>query len=123
MPNKTIKVLYVDDEPINLDLFKINFSYKYDILTSINGEQGLETLSQNSDIVVVVSDMRMPKMSGLEFINKARTEYPHIKYYILTGFELTPEIDAAIASGVVKSYFRKPFDIHEIDNEIKKALS
>lgn len=122
MESPKIQILYVDDEQINLDLFRLNFSKKYIVLTCLNGEKGLDILKDKPDIQIVVSDMRMPKMNGLEFIVEAQNNYPSIEYFILTGFELTPEIEMAMENGLIKAYFRKPFNIQEIDDEINKVL-
>lgn len=122
MANEKTKILYVDDEHINLEIFKLNFSNKYTIYTAIDGEKGLEILNNNPEILVVVSDMRMPHMNGIEFILKAKNSFPHIKYFILTGFDLTDEIENAIETGIIKAYFKKPFNIEEIQDEINKVL-
>ncbi|HCX99748.1 MAG TPA: two-component system response regulator, partial [Bacteroidales bacterium] len=65
--SKKISVLYVDDEPINLRLFELNFKNAFNVTTALSGFDGLEILKNNPDIPVVVSDMRMPKMDGIEF--------------------------------------------------------
>jgi YesN/AraC family two-component response regulator len=121
--NQTPKILYVDDEPINLQLFEINFRKKYRIITAENGPEGLEKLEENPDTVIIISDMRMPYMSGLEFIIKAKEKYPDKKFYILSGFEITPEIRAALDSGLILKYFNKPFNIEEIDASIVEIIS
>lgn len=120
--SKNPSVLYVDDEPINLKLFELNFQSTFNIITAASGFEGLEILKSNSEISVVVSDMRMPKMDGLEFIGKAKVEFPHIVYFILTGFEITDEISNALRSSLINKYFRKPFNFREIESSIISAL-
>lgn len=120
--NQKTKILYVDDELINLKLFEINFSKKYEVFTAENGMNGLELLADNPDIKIVVSDMRMPGMNGIEFIKKAKERHPAIKFYILTGFEITEEIQEALTSKLIIKYFMKPFNIDEVDTSIKEAL-
>jgi len=117
-----IVILYVDDEPINLLLFEKNFEKKYTILTGESGNEGLEKLSNTSSISIVVSDMKMPGMNGVEFIRKARIEHPTIKYFILTGFEITEEISDALNEKIIHKYFRKPFNMKEIDSAIIEEL-
>ena len=67
------------------------------MITAKSGEAGLEALQNNAnDIIVVISDMRMPGMSGLEFIKKAKAQYKHIAYYILTAYSfINEEVDLA----------------------------
>lgn len=121
--NNILTILYVDDEPINLQLFKINFEKKFIVETAESGCEGLEILSQNPEISVVISDMKMPGMNGIEFIKKAKELLPDIKYYILTGFDITDEITTALNGKLINQYFRKPFNIAEIEIAIRKTLA
>ena len=114
------KVLYVDDEQINTMLFKINFSEKYEVYTASSGLEGLSYLNKEPDILVIISDMKMPGLNGIEFIKKAKEKFPSKKYFILTGFEITPEIQSSLENGLILKYFRKPFNIKEIEAEIEK---
>jgi two-component system, response regulator, stage 0 sporulation protein F len=116
------KILYVDDEFINLQLFKIIFSHKYEVFSAENGMKGLEVLQNNPDIAVIVSDMKMPGMSGLEFIKESKVIYPGKSYYILSGYEITDEIQEALNTGLIIRYFRKPLNKVEVDSQIELAL-
>ena len=116
------KVLYVDDERINLMLFEAHLDKRYIVLTADSGAEGLAVLKENSDIRVVVSDMKMPHMNGIEFIKKALEIAPDTVFYILTGFEITEEIQQALDEGLIRKYFRKPFNIREISAEIDRGL-
>lgn len=107
-------ILYVDDEVINLQLFKYHFKSEFNIETAINGEEGLEVLDAVPEIVSVISDFRMPKMDGLEFIKKAKVKYPSINFYILTGYDITNEMQEALENKVINKYFQKPFDRNEV---------
>lgn len=118
----TISILYVDDEPLNLKLFSINFKKRYNVLTALSGEEGLLLLSKNDQIKVVVSDMKMPKMDGIEFISQAKKDYPNIVFFILTGYDITPEISQALKNNLINRYFSKPLNIEEIDKSIHLAL-
>jgi two-component system response regulator (stage 0 sporulation protein F) len=118
-----ISVLNVDDEPINRMLFKSIFKNKYNVLTAESGLSGLEVLRNNADIDVVISDMRMPEMNGIEFIRKARQLYPGIFYFMLTGFDITPEIQKALETGLLCKCFRKPLDVKEIDEAIQEKMT
>jgi len=120
--NKKITILYIDDEPINLELFEIIFEDKFQILTAESGYDGLTILRSNHEISVVISDMKMPGMNGIEFIKIARKEFPDILFFILTGFEITNEIAEALNDKTIDRYFRKPFDMDEIEEAIDKAV-
>lgn len=121
--NNQITLLYVDDEPINLKLFAINFMNKYNVLTAGSGYEGLTILRSNSNTDAVISDMKMPGMNGLEFIRLAKKDYPFISFFILTGFDITDEIAEALHAGLICKYFRKPFNVNEIDTSVLEALS
>jgi response regulator RpfG family c-di-GMP phosphodiesterase len=116
------KVLYVDDEEINLVIFDMNLKDKYNIVTADSGQKGLEILSKDNDIAVVISDMRMPVMDGMEFIKQAKSKFDDIIFYIFTAFEVNNEIQAAIDNGIIKKYFQKPFNKQEIESELAQIL-
>lgn len=115
-----ISILYVDDEPINLMLFERIFYKRYNVLTVESGFKGLEVLKEKPDIEMIISDMKMPHMNGIEFITRAKALYPDIQYYILTGYEITNQIQEALDNGLILKYFRKPFDITEIEKTIEE---
>ncbi len=120
--DELVSILYVDDEPMNLMLFNINFKKKYNVITALSGEEGLEKLAENSQIRVVISDMKMPGMNGIEFIFQAKKNYPNIIFYILTGYDITSEIAQALKDKLINQYFSKPFNIEEIDRAISFSL-
>ena len=108
--NPKMKILYVDDEEHNLILFKKLLSKEYEILTALNGHEGLEQLEKNPDTEIIFSDMQMPEMDGLQFISKAKEKYPEKKYSILTCFEITPTIKKALDTKLILKYMRKPIN-------------
>lgn len=118
-----IAVLYVDDEPINVMLFKANFKNKFNLFTANSGKEGLQILQDNSNIQVVVSDMKMPELNGIEFIRLAAAKHKSVSYFILTGFDITPAIAEALDEGLIHKYFRKPFNIKEIEGAILNVIN
>jgi len=116
------KILYIDDEIINVKLFVYNFSKRYELLTGYCGEEGLELLEQYPDIKVVISDMRMPGMNGLEFVAAAKERFPDKAYFLLTGYDVNPEIREALDKKLIQKYLRKPFMLYEIEAAIKEHL-
>lgn len=118
-----LKILYVDDEFINRKLFEISLKNRYNVLTAENGIDGLQVVEKNQDIKVVISDMKMPLMNGLEFLRKLNDIYPNISCFILTGYGLTPEIDKAIREEIILDCLSKPFEIEQIDKKIQRVLN
>ncbi len=117
------EVLYVDDEMINLQLFEINLSRYYKVYTASSGFDGLKILKNNLEIKLVVSDMKMPNMNGIEFIRQAKKDYPQMSFFILTGFDITPEIQEALDSKLILQHFKKPFNMDEIHKTFLQILT
>jgi CheY-like chemotaxis protein len=120
--NDKLKLLYVDDEPINLYIFEVNFRKRFNVITASSGFEGLEKLRDNPDTPIVVSDMSMPGMNGIEFISMAKNMFPGISFYILTGYDITDEIQEALTNRLINKYFRKPLNQEEILVSIDSAL-
>lgn len=121
MTRKT-KLLYVDDEKINIMLFDINFKDIFDVLTAESGMQGLDILKSNPDIEFIISDMKMPEMNGLEFILKVKEINSNIPCMILSGYHQTPEIYEALDSGTIVDYVIKPAKSEDLNEIIKKHI-
>lgn len=112
------KVLCVDDEPINLLILKKILGKKYDIITAKEGQAALDLMQKDSEIEMVISDMRMPGMSGLEFIHKASKRFSNKKYFMLSGFAVTDEIQEAIDAKLILRYFQKPANFKQLDQAL-----
>lgn len=121
--NQLVTLLYVDDEPLNVMLFERVFRRYYNIITANSGFTALEKLAAHPEITVVISDMKMPGMNGIEFISCANEQYPHCTYFILTGYDITPEIAKAIDKQMIIKCFRKPFDEKEIIDSVNQSIS
>ena len=120
---KNITILYVDDEETNLFLLRVTFESKYKVLTANSGEEGLNKLEEHKDeIIVVISDMSMPGMNGVEFIKKAKENHSQISYFILTGYDYNDQIDEALKSNVIQKFFTKPFDAAQIEDAVEEAF-
>ncbi len=78
-------ILYVDDEFLNLELFKINFRDRYTVFTATSGTKGLELL-EKENVGVVISDLKMPGMSGLEFIEHVKNKAPQKVCILLSAY-------------------------------------
>ena len=113
-----VKVLYIDDETLNRRIFEFNFRDYFDIRFAEDGIDGLDKLKEFSDVTHIISDYRMPKMSGLEFINEAKSLYPDKLFYLLSGFDITAEIREAIDNKTISKYFQKPYNREDIKSTI-----
>ncbi|MCE1188645.1 MAG: response regulator [Ignavibacteria bacterium] len=120
---KNITVLYVDDEPVNLEIFEFYMRRRFNLFLAESGARGLEILEREKDISIVLSDMKMPGMNGLEFITAASHKRPELPFFILTGYDITPQIAQAIQAGLVKRYYSKPYQMKEIEAGIREAVA
>lgn len=116
---KKLKVLYVDDELINRYIISRVLGEAYEVITVEGGEEALNKLEQDAEITYVISDLRMPKMTGLEFIAEAHKRFEGKKYFLLSGHSMNEEIKAALDANFIADYFEKPADFKRIDAALK----
>ncbi|HEY9596133.1 MAG TPA: GAF domain-containing protein, partial [Cyanophyceae cyanobacterium] len=116
------KLLVVDDEPDNLDLLYRTFHRDYKVLRAENGPDALEILAKEGDVAVIISDQRMPLMSGTEFLSLTATRYPDIIRIILTGYTDVEDLVEAINSGKVFKYVTKPWNAEDLKGVVRQAL-
>ena len=115
------KILFVDDETANLRLLERLFRNSYDIYTASTGDEALDLLSVH-DIALIVSDQRMPGMTGLEFLKLAAERRPQTVRIILTGYTDANDLVDAINSGVVYKYVTKPWVNEELKQTVQRSL-
>lgn len=120
--NNKPKLLVVDDEPDNLDLLYRTFHREFKVLRAENGPAALEILAEEGDVAVIISDQRMPLMSGTEFLSLTATQYPDIIRIILTGYTDVEDLVEAINSGKVFKYVTKPWDDDELKAVVRQAV-
>ena len=108
------KILYIDDEEINLNNFAMSFEDDFEVLTAISGSKGLELFKQHKDIAVIVADQRMPGMSGVEMLTKIYQKDPDPIRIILTGYIDPDDIILAINKGHIHQYINKPWNINKV---------
>ncbi|MEQ8525591.1 response regulator [Gracilimonas sp.] len=116
-------ILYVDDEHINLLLFGRLMSKHFEVLTAASAMEGLQMLDENPEVKVVITDLRMPKMDGLEFIKEAKKKFDDRPYIILSGFEKSDAVKDAIRQGLVEEYIQKPYSSEVVADRIKETIS
>jgi GAF domain-containing protein/response regulator RpfG family c-di-GMP phosphodiesterase len=120
--NSKPKILVVDDEPDNLDLLYRTFYRDYKVLRANSGPAALDLLAEEGDVSVIISDQRMPMMSGTEFLSLTATQYPDIIRIILTGYTDVEDLVEAINAGKVFKYVTKPWEAEELKGVVRQAL-
>ncbi|NJK36421.1 MAG: response regulator [Oscillatoriales cyanobacterium RM2_1_1] len=116
------KILVVDDEPDNLDLLYRTFYRKYKVLRADSGREALDILDQEKDVSVIISDQRMPSMTGTELLSFSAEKYPNAIRILLTGYTDVEDLVEAINSGKVFKYVTKPWEAEELSVIVDQAL-
>ena len=120
MTDKKINILYVDDEMNNLISFKAIFRIKYNVFTAISGEDAIKILDENK-IEIIITDQRMPNMTGVEFLENILEKHPEPIRILLTGYaDLNAVIDA-VNKGKIFHYLSKPWKEEELEDTIQRA--
>ena len=114
-------ILYVDDEADNLSAFKAVFRRQYNILLANSGQEAIGLLSDHSP-KIIISDQRMPNMTGVEFFEKIKDKYPEAIRIVLTGYSDMQAIIDAINKGKIYHYVSKPWKADELKVIIDRAL-
>ncbi len=114
-------LLLVDDDAVILDLLKQTFEPLYRVLTARSAESALGELGRNQ-VDVVITDQRMPGMSGLEMLAIARQRFTDLVAILLTAYTDPQNLIEAINTGQVYRYVVKPWDTGEIVMTVRNAV-
>jgi|GEM_PF-1598308 len=114
-------ILYLDDEASNLNVFRTSFKYDYTIHLANNAKEAMDILS-NESIEVVISDQRMPDMTGIEFLKIVKEKYPDAIRIILTAYtDVDVVINAFTECGIYR-FITKPWDTVDVKLTLDNAL-
>ena len=116
-----ITVLYVDDELNNLVSFKAVFRTKYTVLTAISGHEAIKILREKT-VHIIITDQRMPEMTGVQFLESILDEFPDPIRILLTGYADMGAVIDAINKGKIFHYLSKPWNEEELDMTIQRAV-
>ena len=118
---KEFPVLYVDDEPDNLRVFELAFKRDFKILTATSALEGLEILNENP-VAVVLSDQRMPGVTGVEFLSRVRAIDPKTVRVLVTAYGDVDILRQAINDGSIYRYVAKPWDPDDMKLTLQRAI-
>ncbi len=116
------RILIVDDEEAILETMSFTFEDDYDVLTSSSAVDALELLDREGPVATVISDQRMPEMTGVEFLSQVFQRHPATTRIILTGFADMDAIIRAINDGHVYAYITKPWEPDDLKLVVKRAV-
>lgn len=114
-------ILCVDDENDNVEAIERIFRRKYNVLKATSGKEALEIL-QNNRVSLIISDQRMPNMTGVEFLSQSLRTHPDAVRILLTGYTDVESVIAAINSGQIYRYVTKPWDPRELEVAVDRAI-
>jgi response regulator RpfG family c-di-GMP phosphodiesterase len=116
----THKLLIVDDELPNLRLLERLFSKDFQCLTASSGSEAIRLLEQH-DVAILITDQRMPEMTGIELLKRTARLRPHMVRILLTGYTEVEALVEAINSGLVYMYITKPWNNEDLKLRVSRA--
>ena len=115
------KLMIVDDERANLRLLERMFGSDYECLTASSGEEAIRLLRQH-DVAILITDQRMPQMTGIDLLKQTAESRPHMVRILLTGYTDVDALVEAINSGLVYMYVTKPWNNNDLKVLVARAL-
>jgi len=116
------KMLVVDDEVDSLDLLHRTFRREYEVFAADSGRKALQICKREPDLVIIITDQRMPRMTGIEFLGHTIETHKHTIRMILTAYTDTSALMGAINTGHVYQYVTKPWDPDALRVTVRRAL-
>lgn len=116
-------ILCVDDEIDNVEALERLFRSRYKVLKAISGSEALAVLAEHPEpIALIITDQRMPNMTGVEFLEQSMQTHPETVRILLTGYTDIESVIAAINSGQVYRYINKPWDPVDLSASVDRAV-
>ncbi len=114
------KLLIVDDEPDMLDFIERVLRRRFTVTRTNSAEKALEYLA-SGDYEVLITDQKMPKVSGLDLLERIGDQYPSLVRVLLSGFTEVPDIQRAVRECTIHNYILKPVDSRRLLHGIDEA--
>ncbi len=119
--SKGMTILVVDDEPVVRKVLERSLLREgFRVVTAGNGIEGLERL-EGTKVDIVISDIMMPQMDGLEFLVEVKCSYPHVPVILITGFADQFTGKQALEAGA-EDFIVKPFKNHDIRYALQRTM-
>jgi DNA-binding NtrC family response regulator len=120
-PAASPRILIVDDEEAILETLSFTFMDHYEVLTTPDPLAALQILETNQPIAVVITDQRMPGMTGVELLKRVYERFPETVRIILTGFADSEATIQAINDGHIYGYVNKPWEPEDLKAMVRRA--
>lgn len=115
-------LLIVDDEPDMLDFLERVFRADFKVVRASSADDALTVLS-NEQVSVLVTDQKMPKMSGVELLERISDSHPSMVRVLLSGFTDLPEVQRAVERCGIDNYVVKPVDSEQLRVAVTEAIA
>jgi CheY-like chemotaxis protein len=116
------RILIVDDEEAILETMTFTFMDVYEVITATDAHRALDLIDEHAPISVVITDQRMPEMTGVELLEQIYQSHPDTVRIMLTGFADSEATIRAINEGHVYAYINKPWEPEELKQVVKRAV-
>jgi serine phosphatase RsbU (regulator of sigma subunit)/FixJ family two-component response regulator len=116
-----LKLMVVDDEADNLELLHRTFRRDFEVFLADSGVKALQILEQEGEMAIIISDQRMPKMNGTEFLSRTVDRFPDTMRILLTGYTDVEDLVGAINAGKVFKYIMKPWNPDDLAIVVQQA--
>ena len=117
-------ILYVDDEEINLRIFKNSFRKDFDVHIAISAEEGLNIL-EKTKVDIIITDQMMPEITGVEFLKRINEIFPHIppSRLMISGYAEDEAIETAFEKYNLYRFISKPWNSEMLKQAINEAIN
>lgn len=116
------RILLVDDEPILLKAVEFKLKKEgMEVVTAMSGEEAMAALGSQEPFDIVISDVMMPGVSGIELLRKVKDQSPDVKVLLLTGLKTEETVVDAFDLGA-DDFMTKPFNPKELSVRVKRLL-
>jgi response regulator RpfG family c-di-GMP phosphodiesterase len=115
-------LLVVDDEPNVCDSVHDLLRREFRVLKARSAAEGFKLLQEN-EVHIIMTDQRMPQISGVEFLTKIQNRHPQAVRLLFTGYADVEAIIAAINQGHIFQFLRKPWQPEELENVVRRAAA
>lgn len=115
-------LLVVDDEPDVCDSVHDLLRLEFEVLKARSADEGYRLMQEN-EVHIIMTDQRMPKVSGVELLTNVRARYPHAVRILFTGYADVEAVIAAINQGRIFRFLSKPWQPEEIEGAVREAAA
>ncbi|MEZ0391690.1 MAG: response regulator [Pseudobdellovibrionaceae bacterium] len=116
-------ILCVDDEIDNVQALERIFRHKYTVLKATSGREALLVLDQHpGPVALIITDQRMPEMTGVEFLSRTIEKFPDTIRILLTGYTDIESVVSAVNTGQISRYLTKPWDPVDLQATVDQAI-